>query len=163
MVKEEEKQLLANRCADAGLTGPLCLCVRVCVRSMSVRCTVCPLSFDVATMSLAVSPLHLCRRCSQIMPKARRSFNWENRRIDFPLLQQPIPIFLRSRGLSFAFTTDSLYLPAVSISIPLSFVTLHYSIVTTGPKNQESTMAKWRSFKSISITWSRPASYGHTW
>jgi hypothetical protein len=93
MVKEEEKQLLANRCADAGLPGPVCVCVRVCVRSMSVRCAVCPLSFDVAPMSLAVAPLRLCRLCSQIMPKARRSFNWENRRSDFPLLQ-PIPIFL---------------------------------------------------------------------
>ena len=93
MVKEEEKQLLANRCADAGLTGPVRVCVRVCVRSMSVRCAVCPLSFDVAPMSLVVAPLHFCRRCSQIMPKARRSFNWEHRRANFPLLQ-PIPIFL---------------------------------------------------------------------
>ena len=93
MVKEEEKQQLANRCADAGLPGPVCVCVCVCVRSMSVRCAVCPLSFDVAPMSLVVAPLHLCRRCSQIMPKARRSFNWEHRRANFPLLQ-PIPIFL---------------------------------------------------------------------
>ena len=61
MVKEEEKQQLANRCADAGLTGPVRVCVRVCVRSMSVRCAVCPLSLDVAPMSLAVAPLRLCR------------------------------------------------------------------------------------------------------
>ena len=71
MVKEEEKQLLANRCADAGLPGPVCVCVRVCVRSMSVRCAVCPLSFDAAPMlrrcavsdvvSFDVAQLHLCR------------------------------------------------------------------------------------------------------
>jgi hypothetical protein len=59
MVEEEEKQLLANGCADAGLPGPLCVCVRVCIRSMSVRCTVCPLSFDVACCFAAalVSPM----------------------------------------------------------------------------------------------------------
>ena len=73
MVKEEEKQLLANRCADAGLPGPVCVCVRVCVRSMSVRCAVCPLSFDVAPMSLAVAPcacvanaLKSCRRPEEV-------------------------------------------------------------------------------------------------
>ena len=68
----------------------LCVCVFVCV---FVRCLCALLSFDVAPMLLAVAPLRLCRRCSQIMPKARRRFNWENRRADFPLLQ-PIPIFL---------------------------------------------------------------------
>lgn len=157
MVKEEEKQLLANRCADAGLTGPVRVCVRVCVRSMSVRSTVVRCCADVARCCAPalVSPMlsnHAEGPKKFELGKSASRFSFTTTKTNLS----------RSCGLNCSFTTDSLYLPTVSISILLSFVTLHYSILTTGPTNQVSTRAEWRSLKIISITSSRPASYGHT-
>ena len=134
------------------------VCIRVCVRSMSVRSAVVRCCADVAR---CCAPALVSQMLSN-HAEGPKKFQLGKSASRFSFITTNTNLS-RSCGLNCAFTTDSLYLPTVSISILLSFVTLHYSILTTGPTNQESTRAEWRSLKSISITSSRPASYGHTW
>ena len=134
------------------------VCIRVCVRSMSVRSAVVRCCADVAR---CCAPALVSQMLSN-HAEGPKKFQLGKSASRFSFITTNTNLS-RSCGLNCSFTTDSLYLPTVSISILLSFVTLHYSILTTGPTNQESTRAEWRSLKSISITSSRPASYGHTW
>ena len=106
MVKEEEKQLLAKRCADAGLPGPVCVCSCVC-------------SFDVCALRRVSVVVRCCAnvaRCGAAAlvslmlsnhAEGPKKFQLGTSASQFSFITTNTNLS-KSRGLNFAFTTDSL-------------------------------------------------------